>query len=110
MLAASVELIIHYIAVDEQGNDDPNIRLMAPHEPLLHRDAKTRAGDVVVVPRVGETITVRVRPYDVNSADSEHNETWEVAQVHWTMSDISRMKATPTQVATLRLKPSTLKR
>lgn len=58
------------------------------------------------MPRTGETITVRVRRDD----GGEHNETWEVTQVHRTMSDISRMKSTPTQVATLRLKPSTLKR
>ncbi|MGH3821657.1 MAG: hypothetical protein ACRDRA_02245 [Pseudonocardiaceae bacterium] len=109
-MSAPVELMIRYLAVDEQGKDDPNVQLMAPDTPLQHPDSMTGTGGVVVVPRVGESITVRARRYHGETQGGEHNETWEVAQVHWTMSDISRSKKTPTQVATLRLKPSTLDR
>lgn len=93
-----------------QGKDDPTVRLMSPDTPLQHPDAMTRAGGVVMVPRVGETITVRTRRYHGDTLDGERNETWEVAQVHWTMSDICRSKQTPTQVATLRMTPSELYR
>jgi hypothetical protein len=109
-VTAPVELLIHYVAMDEQGKDDPNVMLMAPNTPLQHPDSMTDAGGVVVVPRAGETITVRTRRYEGKTLGNEHNETWEVAQVHWTMSDISRSKQTPTQVATLRLKVSELHR
>ncbi|APU15085.1 MULTISPECIES: hypothetical protein [Actinoalloteichus] len=109
-MTAPVELVIHYLAVDEQGRDDANVLLMAPHTPLQYPDSMTGTGGVVVVPRVGETITVRTRRYHGDTLGDERNETWEVVGVHWTMSDISRAKKTPTQVATLRVQPSALDR
>jgi hypothetical protein len=54
---------------------------------------------------VGERINLRVRRYQTHP-NSEHNEIWEVVDVLWTMSDICRQKATPTQIATLRMKQS----
>lgn len=106
-----VELMLNFIAVDEDGSDDPNVMLGNPDQPLQHADRLPGAGGVVFVPRVGETITIRTSRWK-GSGDlgGEVNETWEVAQVHWVMSDISRSKTTPTQVATLRVKPSPLVR
>jgi hypothetical protein len=75
------------------GLDDGTI-LINPHVPLLHPDAM-KGGGVVAVPRVGERIYLRVRrPQD--QPNTEYNEIWEVVDVFWTMSDISRMKNTPT--------------
>jgi hypothetical protein len=105
-LPAPTELMINYLPVDDDGNLlDDDTTLINPHVPLLHPDGMRGAGGVVAVPRKGERVTLRVRRTQ-QRPNVEVNETWEVVDVLWTMSDISRMKTTPTQVATLRMKRS----
>lgn len=105
-MAAPVELMLNYLPVDGDGNTltDDTI-LVNPDIPLQHPDAMQGGGGVVAVPRVGERINVRVRRYQ-RQPNAENNEIWEVVDVLWTMSDISRHKSTPTQIATLRMKRS----
>lgn len=105
-MTAPVELLLNYLPVDEEGKplrDDTT--LVNPETPLLHPDGMDGGGPVVAVPRVGEKINLRVRHHE-SAPNSEQNEVWEVVDVLWTMSDISRQKKTPTQIATLRMKKS----